>query len=59
MFLLLDFNDCDDYFSYFQWRLINKMLKGALPIKRPFRREVNKDEDEVSCPKFSIFEKLH
>ena len=27
-------------------------------MKRPFRGKV-KDEDEVLCPKFSIFEKIH
>ena len=36
---------------------INEILKGALPMKRPFRGEVNKDE--VSCPTFSNFEKIY
>ena len=61
MFLLLEFDDCHEYFSGFQWRLINERLKRALPInyKRPFRGDANKDENEVLCLKFSIFEKIH
>ena len=43
--LLLEF---DDDFNDFQWRLINEMLKGALPMKRPFRGEINKDDVNLS-----------
>ena len=36
---------------------INEILNGSLPMKRPFRGEVN--IDEVSCPTFSNFEKIY
>ena len=55
MLLLLEFDD--NYSNDFQWRLTMKMLKGALPMQRPFRGKINRDEDYVIYAKSSPFSK--
>ena len=55
MFLLLEFDD--NYFNDFQWRLIMEMLKGALPMQRPFRGKINRNKDYVIDAKRRPFSK--